>query len=95
MEKILCAAIHYNDGIYHHSQPKGIIEGIVICGYRHNNCISLLALFYPNGEYKAKCIQGFLTSKNRFVNREEGAQLWKEQGGVLNYSNELFSEDLY
>ena len=41
-------------------------------------------------------IQGFLTSKNRFVNRKEGAQIHIANGGKLNYSTHtLYSEDLY
>lgn len=43
-----------------------------------------------------KSVQGFLTSDNRFLNREEAAKLHIANGGELNYStDELFSEDLY
>ena len=41
-------------------------------------------------------VQGFLTNKNRFVDREEGAKIWIANGGELNYSKtQLYSEDLY
>jgi len=41
-------------------------------------------------------IQGFLTSKNRFVDRREGAEIHLKNSGVLSYSDDtLYSEDLY
>jgi hypothetical protein len=43
------------------------------------------------GEY----IQGFLTSKNRFVDREEGAKIHMSNGHMVDFENRLFSEDLY
>lgn len=46
------------------------------------------------GEYE----QGFLTDKNRFVDRVEGAKIVLSRGQVtkLKYSStELYSEDLY
>lgn len=61
---ILCAAINY--------------KGIIICGHRHSECINVLTKLLKqnvpfdillNDEY-----QGFLTSKNRFVDRYEA---WK------------------
>ena len=43
--------------------------------------------------------EGFLTSKNRFVNREEGLQIALKQNQVIDLKeirgNRLFSEDLY
>lgn len=99
MEKILCAAIWYKEQpqLVSHYNPINIGKGVVLCGYRHHNiigqCISLLnKKQHEMGEY----VQGFLTSKNRFLDREEAAKLWKEQGNTLQYTdNELFSEDLY
>ena len=40
-------------------------------------------------------IQGFLTSKNRFVDREEGARIQIANGHKIDFENRLFSEDLY
>jgi hypothetical protein len=40
-------------------------------------------------------IQAFLTSKNRFVDREEGAKIHRENGHQTDFENRLFSEDLY
>lgn len=43
------------------------------------------------GEY----VQGFLTNKNRFVNREEAAKIHISNGHKIDFENRLFSEDLY
>jgi hypothetical protein len=40
-------------------------------------------------------VQGFLTNKNRFVDREEGAQIHIANGHTTEFENKLFSEDLY
>jgi hypothetical protein len=41
--------------------------------------------------------QGFITSKNRFVDRKEGAEIALKSGQVseLKYGPSLYSEDLY
>jgi hypothetical protein len=43
------------------------------------------------GEY----VQGFLTNKNRFVDREEAAKIHMANGNEIDFENRLFSEDLY
>jgi hypothetical protein len=49
--------------------------------------------------YSRYCIQGFVTSRNRFVTREEGMKLQITAGipsvGGGYRGNRLFSEDLY
>jgi hypothetical protein len=97
-EKILCAAIHYLD--YPMEYPykvKNISSGTVLCGHRHNHIIGQCASLLGKKQHEmGKSVQGFLTSANRFLNREEAAKLHIENGGELNYStDELFSEDLY
>lgn len=100
-EYILCAAIWYKEqpqlpSVYN---PINIPTGVVLCGHRHGNivgqCVGLLNLPQAKmGSY----IQGFLTSKNRFLNREEAAKLALECSQIekLQYSSiELFSEDIY
>lgn len=62
-EFILCAAIDYN--------------GIIISGARHGNCNATLKLLVPNIAPESipdRDKQGFLTSKNMFVDRKEA---WK------------------
>lgn len=86
-EFILCAAIWFdNDKEYNH-QPKNIKSGFVVSGRRHHNCYSSLqsigkALGYNKTPIIKKGIslekretQGFITSKDRFVDRMEAAQI--------------------
>jgi hypothetical protein len=43
------------------------------------------------GEYE----QGFLTNTNRFVDREEAAQIAFDSGQIKQHTITLYSEDLY
>ena len=90
-EYILCAAILFD------TEP----EPTLICGYRHDNCI-----FQANRMEGMKNTeghiypyhQGFLTSRERFVNRREAAAIAFEVGQITAYQDHatpLFSEDLY
>ena len=96
-EKILCAAIWYKDFDKPVHSPINTECGVVMCGYRHahiiGQCVELLGKNqFQMGEY----VQGFLTTKNRFVDRMEGAKIHIENGGKLNYHTyRLFPEDLY
>jgi hypothetical protein len=75
-------------------------SGEIYRGHRHGDCILGL-----NREHKDKVewsghTQGFITSKNRFVSREEGRKL-QDAAGIKSVDKEgyrgdtLFSEDLY
>ena len=65
-------------------------------GHRHGDCMrsAIEAKHSPEGA------QGFMTSKNRFVGREEGRKL-QDAAGIKSVDREgyrgktLFSEDLY
>lgn len=100
-EYILCSAIHYDDGKEHNHQPKNIKSGFVISGRRHHNCINTLGMIYPlpHNDYvvllKRSSTQGFLTSFNRFTNREEAAQIAFDNGQIKQSTINLYSEDLY
>lgn len=97
-EKIVCAAIWYKNGNFRQTSPKNIDEGIVVFGLRHNHCFELLSALYPNKEYISRCEQGFLTTDNRFVDREEASKIAIESGQIekCKYTdNYLYSEDLY
>ena len=87
-EIVICAAVRAKDGK-------------VIIGHRHNFAMRTMNVIpgyeneRPNGDD-----QGFITSMNRYVNREEGYKLQieagipsKDPGGYR--GGELFSEDLY
>jgi hypothetical protein len=96
MEKILCAAIHYDiDSSLRVHQPKNIKGGFVICGHRHHNIIATYNIL-TGGNTKNE-IQGFLTSKGRFVDRKEAMAIAIEAGQFESDggSSELYSEDLY
>lgn len=89
-EIIICAAIKMNDGY-------------VVRGHRHANAIRTAQQIprykdeRPFGEN-----QGFVTSRNRYVSRIEGAKIQKLAGikskmpeGQEYLHGELYSEDLY
>lgn len=78
-------------------------DGSVIRGHRHHNALNTLRDMpgkeyeYGNGD-----TQGFITSYNRYVTREEGYRLQIEAGiksadrtGDYVCKGELYSEDLY
>ena len=108
-EFIVCAAIHFDDGIEHEGHHP-VKSGFVICGLRHCNIYSgvYAAIQAADGEYgkilslnepnntRTKITEGFLTSKNRFVDRKEAYKIALHAGQVKEKDNEkLFSEDLY
>ena len=95
-EYILCSAIHNDDGKVHVHQPRNVTSGFVVCGRRHHNCFTTLALIgiKPNKDQ----VQGFLTSRDQFVTREEGSVIAKKSGHIQKTQlkhDELISEDLY
>jgi len=102
-EYILCAAIWYRfipvkKEISDNVLPINCDRGLVFCGYRHAHCMytmvsvtGIRSVESEVGDY----VQGFLTSKNRFVDREEGARIHIANGHTVEFKNRLFSEDLY
>lgn len=97
-ERILCAAIHHDDGVVRKGQPINITSGIVFSGYRHWNCMELFHQFFD--AKVTRDMQGFLTSKNRYVDRKEGYLIAKQAGQLLHDLHDLsdpklVSEDLY
>lgn len=102
MEKVICAAIHYNKGKMSHS-PKNIKNWRVFFWYRHSNCFWIIACFYAIEEIDHSLVeQWFLTSENRFVDRIEWLKIVLKSWQDLRTNKEflktqkiLFSEDLY
>jgi hypothetical protein len=97
-ECILCAAIWFkevNPRATH--RPINTPGGVVLCGFRHGDIISQVLPLTEQRQFElGEHIQGFLTNKNRFVDREEGAEIFIAGGGTLKYSEtKLYSEDLY
>lgn len=98
---IICAAIWYNDGKKRHNLPRNIETGIVVGGWRHGNCITMLREMFPERDYIINnkdgktTIQGFLTNKGMFVDRVEAGKIAFEAMQISEPSDYLYSEDLY
>lgn len=97
MERILCAAIWYQDGKTYDAQPKNIKSGYVVCGHRHSNVIITHYLLTGLRTRRESSVQGFLTSLNTFVDRVEANKLAITGNQVKDNieGDELISEDLY
>lgn len=80
-EYILCASVWYEDGKVYKEQPKNISNGIVVNGRRHNNCFMILQQLKPDIDTNLITPKhfGFLTSFDRYVDREEAFEIAKEQ----------------
>lgn len=97
VERVMCASNYYDDGKDHMYQPYNIDKGFVICGLRHANCgMSYLAANKEATKWD-NCIQGFLTSKNRFLNRADSLELVTSTGQLTKpiQGGMLTSEDLW
>ncbi len=105
-EYILCAAVWYQElpmvkgDILNNRgfRPYNIDRGIVFSGWRHGNCIYQMVAVTGLRSCPSESgpeVQGFLTNKNRFVDREEAAQIAYEAGQTEKLLVRLFSEDLY
>jgi len=90
-EVCICAAIRLENG------------RVIPC-YRHSDGIATAHRMTPGRAPITSAMQGFLTSRNRYVDRLEGMRLQKAAGipsadvrRGRNYDNDdmLFSEDLY
>ena len=98
-EKVLCAAIYLDDGKKYTHQPVNIKTGFVVAGLRHHNCgytiYALTGDLKKRLQYKQK--QGFLTTHNRFLTRNEAYILAYNESQIktLHGRKELASEDLY
>lgn len=95
-EIVICAAIWVQDGKKRPHQPTNIPSGTVFCGLRHYSII--LAAY--GIAHKNRSVQGFLTSKNRFLTREEASELVRNNNQEMVVDRnaireQLYSEDLY
>jgi len=96
-EYIMCAANYYDDGKDHFYQPYNINTGYVIGGWRHPCVGNVFMATHPEATRWDDCIQGFLTTKNRFLDRAESLELVKSTGQLTKpiIGGELTSEDLW
>lgn len=95
LEKILCAACYYNNGKKYKGQPINIDQGIVTLGHRHGEAIETMILLFPKMTWYKNYENGFLTSRNRFVNRKEAREIAFKAGQVDKMADSLISEELY
>ena len=104
-EYILCAAIWFKCNDVLNNKPINIDKGIVLCGFRHGDIFSQTGLLVKQRIELGVTeeVQGFLTSKNRFVTREEAALIAISQDQFANdderqeviKSHYLYSENIY
>jgi len=106
-EKIICAAVWYKELECKYPDmpkevylPKNLDRGVVFAGHRHGQCIyTKCAITNLRDCESGENEQGFLTSKNRFVTREEALIIALENNQVLDLKeirgNKLYSEDLW
>lgn len=106
-EYILCAAIWFKELPLKNEiplrkrgfSPYNIDCGVVLCGWRHPNALYQMVGITGLAQHEAgKQVEGFLTNKNRFVDREEGMKIATAANQLvtdLHVSDELFSENLY
>jgi hypothetical protein len=97
-EYLLCSAIWFDDGVetYVH-QPNNIKTGFVVCGRRHHNCFTTVAMLMGIRKERLtkEVVQGFLTNKDRFVDRYEAAKIALASGQIKEPKELLFSEDVW
>jgi hypothetical protein len=105
-ERIICAAVWYKEIPikkeipFESTNPKNCPTGLVFSGHRHGQCIyTKCAVTGLRDAESGENEQGFLTSKNRFVSREEALIIALRENQVMDIKeilgNRLFSEDLY
>lgn len=75
VEYVMCAAIHFDDGVDYNHKPYNIDKGLVYSGWRHSCVYETM----PKS-HKYPHIDGFLTTKNRFLTRDEALELVKQNG---------------
>lgn len=99
VERVLCAAIWFDDEVEHPHQPRNIKTGLVVCGWRHHNCYAtahaLSVRMLPAARAGAANHEGFLTSTGRFVDRSEAGHIAFAADQVDRDNLCLMSEDLY
>ena len=97
IEKVLCAAIWIDDGGNYYHQPINIPSGFVISGWRHGQILTTMNACGITSSTARKSIQGFITTKNRFLDRKEARDFVLSTGQLesTEWEDELYSEDLY
>ncbi len=95
MEIILCAAIWFPNEPTPVHNYKNIPKGCVWCGIRHYIIISSFVAKNDKTMEQVEYTQGFITSKNCFVNRIEAGEIAFKAGQTKERKGQLTSEDIY
>ena len=103
MERIYSAAIWYKDLPTAKYMPTNIDKGVVVEGHRHADIIRTMVnlLGKRTCQFGEDCAgeseQGFVTNKNRFVDRVEGMRIARAANQVISDTTfpQLYSEDIY
>ena len=101
VQYLLCSAIWYKDLPTQNLLPKNCDKGILVCGWRHGNIIATVKALagLRSVQLGADSVgyyeQGFLTNDNRFVSREEAAEIAFKSGQIKVEKTYLFSEDVW
>ncbi len=90
----IIAAIWYPDESTPFNKVNNV-EGVVLCGFRHGHIMGQFYSLTSKRTPTVKHVQGFLTNKNNFVDRKEAHKMWLDAGKTAEFSDELYSEDLY
>jgi hypothetical protein len=97
VEYVMCAANWIDDGCHYTHKPFNISTGLVFSGWRHSQIFEQTEYHFPHWAFGKQTIQGFLTTKNRFLNRADALKLVIETGQLTKplIGGELTSEDLW
>ena len=95
VEYIICAAIHLKTEDTFPHQPVNIEKGMVVCGRRHHNCFVIISNLDSDFFNVKDKKQGFMTSKDRFVDRTEAGKIAFGAGQIKKMTDTLMSEDIY
>jgi len=93
-ERLVCSAVWYPNYVGKRvvvHRPCNIDKGIVFAGVGHGFAMS--QYHAVSGLPSRDDVQGFLTSTNRFVEREEAARIAYEAGQVPTLKDTIYSED--
>ena len=106
MERVICSAVWYDNGKEYVHQPDNIKSGFVVAGIGHHNCLGTVSALTGFNKKKDSAeviqaineVQGFLTNKRRFIERQEAMNIALTVGQVIkselhNPRVGLFSED--